>query len=204
MTQESGAYQTISTMLILMSSFYISSSTLLNPKPQFKDYDTASLEDIDKKWTIKIPVYMPLFDALNGRLPDPIKIGKYSYEPFKQQHYNAGSVFNVPELIVMPMFINYFESHKSAIKSQWGDHASKWESDAWKMGYVVRNSFAHGGKLDIRVKSFVVDWSGRQIAINNHGEQLMGNYCSVGNILDLLLEMENDRARLLIFSQHTK
>ena len=41
-------------------------------------------------------------------------------------------------------------------------------------GYVVRNSFAHGGKLDIRVKSFVLDWNGRQIALDNHGEQLMG------------------------------
>jgi len=195
-TPESGAYQTISTMLILMSSFYISSSTLINAEHQFKHDDAIGLDDIDRKWTIKIPSYTPLPAALNGRLADVIEIRKDTYEQYAQPHYNAGSVFNVAELILMPMFINYFESHHSAIKSQWGHKASKWESDAWKMGYVVRNSFAHNGLLDIRAESFSVDWNGRQISKENHGEKLIGNYCSVGNILDLLLEMEDDRARL--------
>jgi hypothetical protein len=195
-TPESGAYQTISTMLILMSSLYISSSVLINAKNQFKDDDVIGLEDIDRKWTIKIPCYAPLPAALNGRLADVIHIQKDTYEQYEQPHYNAGSLFNIAELILMPMFINYFESHNSAIKSQWGREASKWKSDAWKMGYVVRNSFAHNGLLDIRAESFSVDWNGQQIAKENHGEQLIGNYCSVGNILDLLLEMENDRARL--------
>lgn len=201
--RESGLYETLHKMLILASSIYISSSYLINRNPIFKNDDTLGLDDINCEWTIRIPSFLPMFYALQKKQPNSIEIKVTPYEPFNSQHYNAGKMFNVVNLVFMPMFINYFEQHKEQVVNAWGGSPSKWQGNSWQVGSVVRNAFSHDGKIEIRSDSFSVNWNGRAITKINSGEELMGNYCSVGNILDLLLHMEDERSDLTP-SIHTK
>ncbi len=87
------------------------------------------------------------------------------------------------------MFVNYFERYRPEIETHYGNNTSGWPND-WNFGRVVRNSFVHGGVLDIRNPSAApVHWRGLTYSPADNGNKVMNHDLWAADIIYLLMDM---------------
>ena len=87
-------------------------------------------------------------------------------------------------------FLTYYENIKSEIKSHHGNNPEHWP-EILKFARMTRNSFGHGGILDIRNPNATASWRGLTLTQANNGEQMLYNHIASGDVVLLMLDVED-------------
>jgi hypothetical protein len=91
-------------------------------------------------------------------------------------------------------YMRYYESIKPLIIKKYGQDPNLWPKTL-NFSRVVRNSIAHGGKINIKNKNAVpVEWKGITISQADNDELLFQpqKYIGVGDLVLLIEDSEND------------
>jgi len=96
----------------------------------------------------------------------------------------------IQKLIVMSNFVYYFESVKDLIENKYGKDPFQWPNTL-NFSRVVRNAFAHGGRIKIRnSNSQPVHWKNYSYSYQDNGRQILPNDLNIPEIIVLLKEID--------------
>lgn len=84
-------------------------------------------------------------------------------------------------------FISYYESNVDAMRAKHGT-ARHWPA-VLTFGRIVRNSFAHGGTVNI-IDAANATWNGVTLSDANNGERVLYNHLSSGDLTLLMIDMD--------------
>lgn len=97
----------------------------------------------------------------------------------------------IQKLIVMSNFVYYYESVKDLIENKYGTEPIRWP-DTLKFARVIRNAFAHGGRIEIRNNALPpVRWKNYSYSYQDNGKQILPNDLNIPEIIVLLKEMDS-------------
>jgi hypothetical protein len=91
-------------------------------------------------------------------------------------------------------FLSYYENVKDRICSHHGFDPRKpttWASEVFKFAWMTRNAMGHGGTLEIRDPAASATWRGLTLTRANDGEQMLFNHISGGDLVLLMLDVED-------------
>jgi hypothetical protein len=84
-------------------------------------------------------------------------------------------------------FVTYFEKNCADMRAKYGGKKSY--PDALNFGRIVRNAFAHGGKLNIK-DGIPGTWGGISYSERDNGRQVLYNDLSSGDLTLLMIDMD--------------
>jgi hypothetical protein len=91
--------------------------------------------------------------------------------------------------LIMSTFVHYFESIRPLVKSKYGGQQN-WPP-TWNFGRVVRNAFAHGGKIKIdNPNATPVAWKNLSYTYNENGRQIIYRDITPVEMVLLMEEMD--------------
>lgn len=101
-------------------------------------------------------IFEPL---INNRWPDEVQLAEF---PLVDVPLPSGpgldSAARIHAGILEGSFVRYFESNRSAVEAKYGSDPYGWPPE-WNFARVVRNAFAHGGKIKFdNVRAGPVAW----------------------------------------------
>ncbi len=103
---------------------------------------------------------------------------------------SSSSFFHTIELITQSAFIRYYETLVPEVEDKFGSDPQRWPS-VWNFARVIRNAFAHGGKIYFQKPiSPIVSWKTQTYSPSDNGRQIMGKDISHGDIILLMAEMD--------------
>ena len=80
------------------------------------------------------------------------------------------------------------------VQAQFGTNRTSWP-DAWQMGWMVRNGISHGGLVHFKNDNQQgVTWNELEITPNEQGTQILGTLVNQGDLVLLLIDMEESLA----------
>lgn len=89
-------------------------------------------------------------------------------------------------------FVHYFESTVSLVRNTYGTNPAQWPA-VWNFGRVVRNAFAHGGRINIQNPAVPpVTWRSLTYAYSDNGREIV--YQDMTNVELVILMDEMDQA----------
>jgi hypothetical protein len=141
---------------------------------------------------IKIPVYGFLDHALNRTSPDSFEISletpatalRPDATPYNEHFKDTVLIF------ISPIFVEYYENYIQWIVNTYGGRSDNWH-ETWRFARVIRNAISHGGKISIdSQRDRSVMWYGASYAFADNGKVIFGTDISVGDMICLLLEMD--------------
>jgi len=143
-------------------------STVTNVEIMFKPYDILN-PIVLGKWPSTIELYdRPLSSEIPERF-DKIS-GTKRFQLLQSQL----------------AFIHYYEK----VKANLGDDTQNWP-DIWNFGRVVRNSFAHGGKINFtNPRALSVSWKTLTYSPTDNGREIMPKDLTPVELIYLMKEME--------------
>ncbi|MCJ7613601.1 hypothetical protein MUO71_02385 [Candidatus Bathyarchaeota archaeon] len=122
----------------------------------------------------------------------PASLEFYEYELSD----NSRPSVEVPNLgkfanyLIMYTFLHYYESNKSAVESKYNKDFQNWP-DIWNFGRIVRNAFAHGGRINFTNENALpVNWLSLSYSPSDNGLQIIENDISSVEMILLMEEMD--------------
>jgi len=92
--------------------------------------------------------------------------------------------------LIESAFVHYFESFRPEVEAKYGTDVQSWPTE-WDFGRVVRNAFAHGGKIDIRNDNAPpVAWKTLTYTSNDNGRQIIYQDVTPVEIILLMEDMD--------------
>lgn len=89
-------------------------------------------------------------------------------------------------------FLAYYENIKSLINTKEKNvHPRDWISSTFRMAWIVRNAIGHRGKLKIDDSSVSANWRSLSLSSANNGEQLLYKHITGGDLILLMLDIED-------------
>lgn len=94
--------------------------------------------------------------------------------------------------VLSPIFVQFYEDHADCLYQKF-KHPDNWP-EIWRFGRIVRNSIAHGGKVDIRQKEAPASWRGLSFSAIDNGRQITSRTgdLATGDLFTLMLEMSEE------------
>lgn len=190
-TSGNGLHELLNAYLITVASFAISVLHRSGKEPNLEPGKYAIMECFHLGGQMEIPLAGLIEIMIKNGIPGDIDVAYDDiYTPPAETSYND-KARTFLRMTTTSLFLMYYEKHKSTLK-----HFSN-HTDAWKMAWAVRNTIAHDGRVFFERKSHRgASWRGLEISPNDDGNVLLGNLVSEGDLIALLLEMENDRPML--------
>ena len=105
---------------------------------------------------------------------------------------SSDEIKDVTALTTQGSFIRYYETMISQVEKKFGPNTIDWPQ-IWNFGRVVRNAFAHGGKITFKnPKASNVSWKNITYSPSDNGRQIM--YKDIGHVevIYLMDEMDSD------------
>lgn len=87
-------------------------------------------------------------------------------------------------------FLTYYENARPNMEARYGTKPEQWP-EVLKFARMTRNAFGHGGILEIRSPKASASWRGLTLSDANHGEQMLYNYIASGDVILLMLDVED-------------
>ena len=138
----------------------------------------------------------PLFQAfLNPSEGSPrvIRITKKPLNPTPPNH--ALVLTNTRPILsrlIGDAFLSYVEKHRESVFQRWRKDQSKWPSQVWRFGWVIRNACAHNGRIRFtNAESPPVSWRGLTYRPGDSKEIFFSDITGVELIL-LMEEMDEE------------
>ncbi len=176
---------------IVLASVAISIQYLQSGSAIYNHGDYAALDGKCGE-SIRIPLHGPVQVAMTNQYPSYIDIvieGNTGVQNVGQQR--IAGLNNAIDGIISPYFVNFYEKHQSDARNHFGTTYDIWPSE-WRIGWVLRNAFAHDGKVHYRnLNTPSVIWRGITVSPANQGEVVMRNIADVADLLILLIDMDN-------------
>ncbi len=138
---------------------------------------------------VRLPEVGPIEQMVTGTTPTSVMVG---FEPAAKlpvhQTMNAGGTnFD----ILGALFTTFFEAGKEWLLANVNADPQKWPS-IWRFGRVVRNSIAHGGKLDFRnANAAPENWYALTYSPASNGKRIIATDLGPADLLILLFEMSD-------------
>jgi hypothetical protein len=87
-------------------------------------------------------------------------------------------------------FVQYFEANRHRTEAKYGSSPQNWPGP-WNFGRVIRNAFAHGGKINItNPNASPVAWKTLTYAASQNGRQLLYQDFTAVEVILLMGEMD--------------
>jgi hypothetical protein len=104
---------------------------------------------------------------------------------------DTAGVQGLASIIFQGGFIRYYEMLLSNVKAQFTDDRKKWPP-IWNFGRVIRNAFAHGGKIYFEKPTSLPSgtWNGLSYSYADNGRQIMYQDVAYVEIIYLMQEMD--------------
>lgn len=152
---------------------------------------------------VVLPLHGPIQDVLFNQLPEGLAVGVLPGRGSPPVHafesLGSKDLFNQ---MIHPYIVNQFERGKSSVDRMFKGGRNKWPP-AWQMGWLIRNGLSHGGTVHFDLKRnrspYPVRWHDLTIGVKQQGDQILGNFVNVGDLIVLSLEMEEALAGPLPF-----
>ena len=142
--------------------------------------------------TLRFRPYNLVTDSFKNIISDKIIFRQLSdfeiIKPMKSFETNR-LLFN--QYQIQSYFTNYYELYINEIKEKYGKNPVDW-SAVWDFARVVRNSFSHGNKIDIR-GSRSVEWNSFKLSNKDNDKIFFPELFNIGDLFYLTLEMESIR-----------
>lgn len=92
--------------------------------------------------------------------------------------------------LLQAMFLRSYESVKSMIERKYGRSTQGWP-DVLKFSWVIRNAFAHDGRIAIYSRNLPkVSWGPLSYSFEDNGKKILFDEMGPGDILKLMEEMD--------------
>lgn len=188
-----GLFDFIATSLIAASTYHCSAMT-------FKEKNIVTMQDgyIDFPFKsdtniLRFRPYNLVIDSFENITSDKIIFRQLSdseiIRPMESFETNR-LLFN--QYQIQSYFTNYYELYINEIKEKHGDNHTAWPS-VWNFARVVRNSFSHGNKIDIRNSRSVVAWNNFELSSTDNDKTFFPELFNIGDLFYLTIEMESIR-----------
>ena len=94
--------------------------------------------------------------------------------------------------IISPLFVQFYEGYNDWLYRK-QKHPDNWP-EIWRFGRIVRNTMAHGGKVDIAQKDSPASWRGLSYSSADNGREIVTREgdLSTGDIFTLMIEMSEE------------
>ncbi len=160
--------------LVFMDSFYVSMRIHKDGWIE-KDYSGyVTIEGKSTRMDVRLPIYGPVKSVVENKRPIQIEIVFLDKVSERPEERNVTS--EIIEYIFYPLFINFYESVKSEMLIRTGStpkYQNNWESESFRMGWLVRNSLSHDKKINFKDStSRNIKWRGIVINQTNHDEPI--------------------------------
>ncbi len=157
-----------------MDSFYVSMRIHKDGWIE-KDYSGyVTIEGKSTRMDVRLPIYGPVKSVVENKRPIQIEIVFLDKVSERPEERNVTS--EIIEYIFYPLFINFYESVKSEMLIRTGStpkYQNNWESESFRMGWLVRNSLSHDKKINFKDStSRNIKWRGIVINQTNHDEPI--------------------------------
>ena len=105
--------------------------------------------------------------------------------------YSSGGIQKLTSIATQGAFIRYFENQRNAIESRFGTDPYSWPT-AWNFARVIRNAFAHGGKIKFdNPNARSVTWQTITYSPTDNERMIMYQDISQVDIIYLMEEMDS-------------
>ena len=187
-----GLFDFIATSLIAASTYHCSAMTykekiIVTMQDGFIDFEFKSDTN-----TLRFRPYNLVTDSFKNITSDKIIFRQLSssegtrhMESFETNRL----LFN--QYQIQSYFTNYYELYVNEIKEKFGDNPADWHT-VWDFARVVRNSFSHGNKIDIR-GSRNVTCNNYELSSEDNNEIFFPELFNMGDLFYLTIEMESIR-----------
>ena len=94
--------------------------------------------------------------------------------------------------LIQSVFIDFYETQKSHANAKWkGKGCQQWDG-IWKFAWLVRNAFAHGGKISWQDQSIPsVSWKTKSYdRLLDKGRDIIFNDIGEGDLIILIDELD--------------
>jgi hypothetical protein len=194
----------LNNLLILNAAIVIAENYLKEGDAKFAPGHVAEHDRSQHKLSAVLPVYGPLEIALEGKYPNRIQVDFVPSGPpaLEFDIWSAG-INKSPQVtfgfvaivanIMGPIFVEFFEDYRRWVGDKFG-HPDNWPP-VWSFARVVRNSIAHGGRVNIEnPNAKPVSWYGLSYSPADNGRRIIGvRYpdLSSGDLILMMFEMSD-------------
>lgn len=194
--KDSSFFFELNILLIALQGMAIASELILTGKINHQpgDYFTIEAKYLDMR--IRLPLVGPIESALANSHPEFIEIEVIQGRDKEKDFLFVTSGFQrFIDSIFLPFLVNYFEKYKDEIKAKYPAGRDTWP-DAWQMGWAVRNAASHNGRVFTKKTEKLICWRKFIFSPYNESDKNLLQLINGGDILILMLEMENLNANL--------
>ncbi len=131
---------------------------------------------------------------LNNSWPNEIRIQEVPLTTNPPQHpILLTGIQKVHGSMIQSAYVHYFESYRFEIEQKFGSNPMNWPL-VWNFGRIIRNAFAHGGKINIlNPNSPKVTWKSLEYDSSYNGRNIMYNDITPVETIFLMDEMDTQR-----------
>lgn len=180
--------------LLVATSGLITQITIMNGYDR-KDLIPSKLDFycLSSKQKVRISSISIVKSVMVEKWPSNIKLSIIDVPGSGQDEQDVivDSLACLSERLALGTFCSFFETNRNYIEGVGPCKQINDWPEVWRFGWVVRNALGHGGFINIRDQTLrPVSWKGISISYENYGQQLMHSILAVGDIILLMLDME--------------
>lgn len=145
---------------------------------------------------IKLPLVGQIEAALNNSSSEYIELEVIQDQDKDSEFLHTTSGFQkFVNSIFLPFLVSYYEKNKIFISTKFPVGRDTWP-DAWQMGWAVRNASSHNGRVFTKTTTKPIHWNGFTFSANDEPHKNILTLINGGDILVLMLEMEEIKENL--------
>lgn len=188
-------FERISTICVVHSALGIATLTRLGKNTTFELGDHTTVECLQARAGISIPIYGPFERALHNKQHTEIElevVKPYQVSPLVELLAPRGGpvLRHVILRTISSVFVEFFESSHDWLRANIG-HRTTWPATI-QFGWAVRNAIAHGAKVSFtNAKDRPVSWYGLSYGSDQNGHDLYSDFV-FGDFLLLMIEMSDE------------
>lgn len=194
-SQQVGFFDELNTLVTATAAVAIAADLHVSGSVTYQpgDYLTIVGKHVDSR--VRMPLAGPIAVALAGRKPDVIELAVVPGRDRERGYaYKTSGLVALLDSLFQPFIVNYYERWVDDIRSRVSTDRTSWPA-SWQMGWMIRNAVSHGGNVHFRHQSQQpVSWRGLTVSPADQGKQVLGHFINQGDLLVLLIDMEESRA----------
>jgi hypothetical protein len=197
-TKQTGFYEELCTLMIALQGVAVSTEYLLHNKAEYAVGDYLTIEAKHLVSKIRLPLYGPIQAAIGSLEPDQIELivvpDRQAEQSFEHQIAGFQKFVNA---IFKPFLVSYHEAHRGEIERKFPSGRDT-RPEPWQMGWAVRNAASHNGTVFTSPAQKSISWRGITHSPSDDSKSPLLERINGGDILILLLEMEEARTGNLL------
>lgn len=182
-------------LLILTESLAVAASWQSQRNVCFQPGDVIALECRHLAGSVvHLPLFGPVATAMSDKLPSIIQVSLKKTSSTPVYSTWTGGLSGTIEAVFQPFFVNFYERNAAEISSKFGK-IDLCGPPVWQMAWVIRNALSHNGCIHFSKPNHKpVSWRGLTLAPSDNGKKLFHNLISAGDLVVMMLEMEEQRS----------